>query len=123
MVADARAQNQLLPPVLVKGEPHPTNKLSDRMAKLHVPGVSIAVIHAGKLEWARGFGVTRIGGPAVAPAIEFQAASISKPVATLAVLHLVLAGKLNLDTDINQYLTSWKLPDNEFTQRSTVTLR
>jgi len=118
-----RIQNQLLPPVLVKGESLPTNKLADRMAKLHVPGVSIAVIHAGKLEWARGFGVTRIGGPAVTPATVFQAASISKPVATLAVLHLVQAGKLNLDADINQYLTSWKLPANDFTQRSTVTLR
>jgi CubicO group peptidase (beta-lactamase class C family) len=53
----------------------------------------------------------------------FQAASISKPVTTLAVLRLVQAGKLNLDTDINQYLTSWKLPGNEFTQQSTVTLR
>jgi len=134
MAADARAatstqehiqriQNQLLPPVLVKGEPLPSNKLSDRMANLHVPGVSVAVIHAGKLEWARGFGVTVIGGPAVAPATVFQAASISKPVTTLAVLHLVQAGKLNLDTDINQYLTSWKLPENKFTQQSTVTLR
>ncbi len=118
-----RIQNQLLPPVLVKGEPLPSNKLSDRMANLHVPGVSVAVIHAGKLEWARGFGVTRIGGPAVAPATVFQAASISKPVTTLAVLQLVHSGKLNLDTDINQYLTSWKLPENKLTQQSTVTLR
>lgn len=118
-----RIQSQLLSPVLVKGAALPSNKLSDRMANLHVPGVSVAVIHAGKLEWARGFGVTRIGGPAVAAATVFQAASISKPVTTLAILRLVQAGKLNLDTDINQYLTSWKLPANEFTQQSTVTLR
>jgi len=112
-----------LPPVLVNGEPLPSNKLSDRMAKLHVPGVSVAVIHAGKLAWARGYGVTRPGGPPVTPETLFQAASISKPVTTLAVLRLVQQGKLNLDTDINRYLVSWKLPANEFTQQSPVTLR
>ena len=63
------------------------------MAALHVPGVSIAVIHDGKIEWARGFGVTREGGPPVTPDALFQAASISKPVAAMAVLRLVEAGE------------------------------
>ena len=54
-------QDNLLPPVLVEGESISSSKLSDRMAALHVPGVSIAVIHAGKLVWARGFGVVRVG--------------------------------------------------------------
>jgi CubicO group peptidase (beta-lactamase class C family) len=112
-----------MPPVLVKGESVASSKLSDRMAELHVPGVSIAVIHAGKLEWARGFGVVRVGGPPVTPETLFQAASISKPVTTLAVLHLVHEGKLSLDTDVNQYLTRWKLPPSEFTKQSNVTLR
>src|SRR5260221_9693212 len=53
-------QNGLLPPVLIKGEPAASTKLSSQMAALHVPGVSIAVIHAGKLAWARGFGVVRV---------------------------------------------------------------
>ena len=56
---------QLIPPVLVQDEVPVTTKLSDRMAKLHVPAVSIAVIHDGVVQWARGFGVTRVGGPAV----------------------------------------------------------
>jgi CubicO group peptidase (beta-lactamase class C family) len=116
-------QNSLLPPVLVKGESISSSKLSDRMAALHVPGVSIAVIHAGKLVWARGVGVVRVGGPPVTPETLFQAASISKPVTTLAVLHLVHEGKLSLDTDVNQYLTSWKLPPSELTEHSNVTLR
>jgi CubicO group peptidase (beta-lactamase class C family) len=109
--------------VLVKDEFVSSSKLSDRMAALHVPGVSIAVIHAGKLAWARGFGVVRVGGPPVTPETLFQAASISKPVTTLAVLHLAHEGKLSLDTDVNHYLTSWKLPPSEFTKQSNVTLR
>src|ERR1700688_1346734 len=86
-------QFALLPPVLVKGEPDQTSTLSDRMAALHVPGVSVAVIHGGKLEWARGFGVSTIGGPAVTPITLFQAASISKPVTALGAWPLVQRGR------------------------------
>lgn len=116
-------QDGLLPSVLVTGEPRQTAKLSDRMAALHVPGVSIAVVHDGQIEWARGFGVTRIGGAAVTAETLFQAASISKPVTALAVLRLVQSGKLDLDTDVNRYLKTWKVPDNEFTAKNKVTLR
>jgi len=116
-------QNAILPPVLVKGEPPTTTKLVDRMAALHVPGVSVAVIHEGRIEWARGFGETRLGGPAVTPETVFQAASISKQVTALAVLRLVDSGTLNLDTDVNQYLKAWKVPTNWFTEKSKVTLR
>jgi CubicO group peptidase (beta-lactamase class C family) len=93
------------------------------MDALHVPGVSIAVIHKGRIEWARGFGVTRIGGAAVTPDTLFQAGSISKPVAAMAVLRLVQSNKLNLDVDVNQYLKSWKVPQNRFTEQKIVTLR
>jgi CubicO group peptidase (beta-lactamase class C family) len=100
-----------------------TADLAERMSALHVPGVSIAVIHDSKIEWARGFGVTRIDGPAVTPDTLFQAASISKPVAALAALRLVQAGKLDLDVDVNQYLKSWKVAENSFTSEKKVTLR
>lgn len=114
---------QIPPATLVKGEAASTTKLADRMAALHVPGVSIAVIHDGKIEWARGFGVTRVGGPPVTPDTLFQAASISKPVAAMAVLRLVQSGRLNLDADVNEYLKTWKLPSSSFTERTKVTIR
>lgn len=113
----------LPPPVVVKGEAGGGASLAERMAALHVTGVSIAVIHDGKIEWARGFGLTRVGGPPVTPDTLFQAASISKPVAAMGVLHLVEAGKLDLDTDVNRYLKTWKLPGNEFTDKKKVTVR
>lgn len=118
-----RIQDAILPPVLVKRETPATTKLAERMAALHVPGISIAVIHDGKIEWARGFGVARIGGAPVSADTLFQAASISKPVTAMAALHLVEAGKLNLDADVNQYLKTWKVPANSFTEKTKVTLR
>jgi CubicO group peptidase (beta-lactamase class C family) len=118
-----RRVQQILPPVLVKGEAPKTTPLADRMAGLNVPGVSIAVIHEGRIEWARGFGVKSIGGAPVTADTLFQAASISKPVFAVAVMRQVQAGKLDLDANVNDYLKSWKLPDNEFTKDQKVTLR
>jgi CubicO group peptidase (beta-lactamase class C family) len=43
----------------------------------------------------------------------FQAASISKPVAALMALRLAAAGRLSLDADVNEYLTSWQLPGED----------
>jgi CubicO group peptidase (beta-lactamase class C family) len=49
-----RIQDAILTAVLVKGELPAATKLADRMAALHLPGVSIAVIHDGKIEWRAG---------------------------------------------------------------------
>lgn len=118
-----RVEQGLLPQVLIKGETPPLKSLTARMSELKVPGVSIAVIHEGRIEWARGYGVKSLGGPPVDEKTLFQAASISKPVFALAVLHQVDAGKLDLDANVNDYLKTWKLPDNEFTREQKVTLR
>lgn len=109
--------------IVLKGDEHAKHTLADRMKELNVPGVSIAVIHNGKIEWARGFGVRSIGGPPVNAETMFQAGSISKPVASMACLRLVQQGKLALDTDVNTYLTSWKFPSDPVAQGKPVTLR
>jgi len=111
------------PPVLVRGETPVVTSLASRMAGLHVPAVSIAVIHNGRIDWARGFGVTQWGGPSVTEHTLFQAASISKPVFALAVLRLADAGKLDLQANVNNYLKSWHVPDSTLTSQAPVTLR
>ncbi len=118
-----RIQNGLLRPVVIKGESGGTLKLADEMAAMNVPGVSVAMIHGGQIEWARGFGFKSIGGTPVTPDTLFQAASISKPVAAIAVLRFVESGKINLDADVNQYLKSWQVPGNAFTEAAKVTVR
>ena len=119
-----RALGGLRGPVDVAGRPPVRWALAERMTHHKVPGVSIAIIDGGRIAWARGFGVkeARKTDP-ITPSTLFQAASISKPVAVTAMLRLVEGGMLQLDTNVNQYLTSWKVPDNQFTATEKVTLR
>jgi CubicO group peptidase (beta-lactamase class C family) len=116
-------ENGLGPALNVTGKPYPFRTLRSEMSRLHIPGASIAVIHNGSVEWAKGYGVTSEGGRAVTPETIFQAGSVSKSVAALAALRLVEQGKLSLDTDVNKYLESWKVPPNVLTRHAQVTLR
>lgn len=102
----------------------PTMLIEERMRHYRVPGVSIAIIHNGRVEWARGYGVTEAGGSQpVDTATLFQAASISKPIAAIAALRLVEQGHLVLDEDVNPRLASWQVPENEYSHEEKVTLR
>ncbi len=119
-----RVEQGLLPGIVIAGRPVPRYALAERLAALKVPGVSVAVINGGAVEWAKGYGVVEAGAPAaVTPRTLFQAASISKPVAALAALRLVEQGRLSLDEDVNARLVSWKVPENELTKTEKVTLR
>jgi CubicO group peptidase (beta-lactamase class C family) len=119
-----RIEEGLLLPVIVKGQPSQPMKLADRMQFYKTPGVSIAFINNGRIEWARGYGVREAGSrETVTTETLFQAGSISKPVTATIALQMAQAGKFNLDEDVNRKLVSWKVPENEFTKREKVTLR
>ena len=109
--------------VFVTGDPYPCITLSERMAQLHVPGVSIAVIHNGSIEWASGFGVKQEGGARVSADTLFQAGSISKPVSAMAALHQVQERRLFLDANVNSELVTWKVPDSPVAHGKPITLR
>lgn len=113
----------LMTRVIEKDDTQACRKLEQRMAAFHVPGVSIAVIHNGAIEWAQGFGVAQLGAGPVTAQTLFQAGSMSKPVAAMAALRLVEQGKLSLDSDVNRALTSWKIPQSAAAPDAVVTLR
>ena len=116
-----RVENGLSPQSGSSESQSSTSKLVDRMKFYKTPGVSVAVINNGTIEWARGYGVREAGGnDAVTTETLFQAASISKPVTAMAVLRLVQEGILNLDDNVNNQLVSWKVPDNRFTKNQKV---
>jgi CubicO group peptidase (beta-lactamase class C family) len=118
----AAVENGLLPAVRIRGRTQPM-RLAERMAFHQVPGVSIAVINDGRIEWAKGYGVLEVGTAApVDTATLFQAASISKPVAAAGALQLVRRGRLELEGDVNAWLRSWHIPANVYTAQHPVTL-
>ena len=81
--------------------------LAEQMDLYRVPLVSVAVGDRNGDTWAN-------DGQDLA----FQACSISKHVAAFGTLRLVTDGTLDLDTNVNEYLTSWQVPG-----RQVVTLR
>jgi CubicO group peptidase (beta-lactamase class C family) len=94
------------------------------MARHHVPGLSIAVIDDYEIAWTRAHGLADAGRRREAtPETVFQASSISKAVTAAVALKLVEQGVLDLDGNVNDTLTSWKVPENAFTAQSEVTLR
>jgi CubicO group peptidase (beta-lactamase class C family) len=113
----------LRPKELIAGDPKSRMTILERMHYYKVPGVSIAVVNDGKIEWAHGYGQITPNSSPVDEHTLFQAASISKPITAFGALILVQQGKISLDDDVNLYLKRWKVPENEFTKTEKVTLR
>ena len=98
--------------------------LEDRMQHYKVPGLCVAVVNDNELEWVKPYGIIKAGSEdPVTAETYFQAASTSKLVTAAIALHFVEKGMLDLDKDVNGYLKSWKVPENEFTRDQKVTLR
>jgi CubicO group peptidase (beta-lactamase class C family) len=97
--------------------------LADRMKKYNINGVSIAVVHNNQIEWARGYGYADVSEKcSVTEATLFQAASISKSLNSVGVLKLAQEGKLDLNSDINKYLMTWKFPYDSKSNNKVITM-
>ncbi|KAF7331216.1 Beta-lactamase domain-containing protein [Mycena sanguinolenta] len=102
----------LILPVHLRG--HGAQITQEIMSGYNTPGISLAILPPTKSaeEYSKTNLLTSTFGirdcsdsqSSVDAETTFQAASISKPFTALAVLRLVVQGKLNLDTDIEEYL-------------------
>ncbi len=102
--------------VTVQGEERHVG-LDEALELLTVPSASIALIDEGRIAFARAYGKN------ATPDTLYQAASLSKFVAAIGAMRLVENGTLNLDEDVNETLTAWKVPGNAFDVTHKVTLR
>lgn len=119
-----RFETGLRPRYGTSNEDSPVWSIEERMAFHKVPALSIAVAIDGQLQWARAYGeIVQGSNRDVNTKTLFQAASLSKPVASVAALDLVAREKLALDQPVNEFLTSWQIPSSPFTEQTPVTLR
>lgn len=120
----ARIERDLRASVQIRGRPIARKTIADRMRELNVPAVSVAVVDGGRVAWARAYGMADVAsGRRATTTTMFQAASMSKPVASMAALQLVADGKLTLDGDVNASLKSWQVPASPASGGRAVTLR
>lgn len=114
-------ENSLSGRVQIKGKEN--SNIADRMAHYKVMGMSIAVVHDYKVVWAKGYGwADEKEKRPVTTATLFEPGSISKSLNAVGILKLVQDKKLDLHTDINTYLTSWKFPYDEVSMGKKITL-
>ena len=84
-------------------------------------GATVSVVQNGRLVVARGYGLSDAEQniPVESRVTQFRIGSISKVLVWISVLQLVEAGKLDLDADINAYLTKFTMP-SDFTDPITL---
>ena len=87
-----------------------------------LPGAVVTIVLDGRLLFARGYGVSDLDTKrAVSPdSTIFRIGSISKVFTSFAVAQLADRGTINLDTDVNRYITRLEVPA---TQPQPVTAR
>lgn len=103
----ARAGIVLLAAVSVRsaGADAVDDYLKRRMAREHIPGLSLVVLRSGRIVKARGYGHAslELGVPA-RPDTVYDLASTTKPFVATAVMLLVQDGKLSLDDRVSRFL-------------------
>lgn len=110
------AQNQ---PIAAKTKEQRIDEaVRKEMAKRHIAGASVAVIHNGKVVLKKGYGWANIEQSIPATAkTKYQIASTTKPFTATAILMLVENGKISLDDKAAQYLSGLPAQYSEITVR------
>lgn len=105
------------------GQPPLKMHLEDRLVHYKVPGISIAYIDSFKVSWVRSFGVKDTEtGASVSDETLFSVKSMSKPIAATMAMRLIENGQVQLDEPLENYLKSWNIPVNSFTEQRKPTL-
>lgn len=78
--------------------------LTEKTSEERIPGLSVAVVHGGRLAWAAGYGFADLENfvPATATTV-YRTASIGKALTATAVMQLVESGEIDLDVPIQRY--------------------
>lgn len=100
------------------------HSIESRLRAHQVPGAAVGIIKNGKVVHAKGYGQRMVNKDTPVDANTlFSVGSVSKMANAALILKLVEEKQLDLDSEVNQYLKSWKVPQNRYTRKLPVTLR
>ncbi|WOD43219.1 serine hydrolase [Hwangdonia lutea] len=116
-------EQEIIGKVKFLDEPENFSTLSNSMINYNIPGLSLAVINNGKIEWSHTYTNPNFPDQKLNDTTIFQAASLSKPVTFLAALRMHTAVTIDLDKNIENYLKSFNLPQGKQTVNNPVTFR
>jgi CubicO group peptidase (beta-lactamase class C family) len=95
--------------------------LATTLARLRVPGASVAVIQGGQVVYLNGFGVRELGKlDQVTPDTLMRVGSVTKPTTSMMTATLVDDGRVGWDTPVVDLLPSFALAERKRSQRLTV---
>ncbi len=78
--------------------------LHTQMETYKIPGLAIAIVRNGEVEYLNGYGIANPGGDPVTPNTPFHLASVSKSFTALAIMQLVEDGKIDLNDLVQKHL-------------------
>ena len=118
---------------LLKAQPEKTfvfeengkiSSMEDKMLQEKIQGLSICLVQNLEVDTALQWGYRDVDKQLkVNEETLFQVGGMAAALTKFAVLRLVKEGRIDLDADVNQYLVTWKLPENKFTKNQPVTIR
>jgi CubicO group peptidase (beta-lactamase class C family) len=94
---------------------------AEKLEELHIPGAAFVMVKDGDVFFKKGYGYADLDKrtPVDPDRTVFRTGSVSKLFTWTAAMQMVEKGSLELDADVNQYLTEFQLPA---TYSSPVTL-
>jgi CubicO group peptidase (beta-lactamase class C family) len=86
---------------------------AEYMTDLGVPGLAFVMVKDGDVFFSKGYGYADVENqvPFDPEQTIVRGGSIVKTITALALMQLAEQGKIDLDADVNQYLTSFQVPD------------
>jgi len=90
-----------------------------QMKTHHIPGLALAITHNNQVLHVKGYSTANNERPVTAQT-QFLIASMSKSFTAIAVMQLVEAGKINLDSPLQTYLPEFTLADPALAAKITI---
>ncbi|WP_397538814.1 serine hydrolase domain-containing protein [Rummeliibacillus pycnus] len=94
--------------------------MNNELKRQKIPGASIAIVKDDKVQYIKGYGISGPNGNKMTPQTPVVLGSVSKSFTALAIMQLVVQGKIQLDNPVQQYIPWFRVADEEASKAITI---